>query len=130
LKRMPPESLPCMRIAACLESAARYPLFAQMCEKPCKRLADDDVDLFGDILGLFGRRVENRHSSDVSYLLHPLPRVPVLIRYWGPEDGLESNLDFLFDSTATENLSIESVYLPGTGLVRIFEKIALRHGLC
>ena len=86
------------------------------------------MDLFVDLLDLFGKPVENRHSSDVSFLLYPLPRVPMLIRYWGPEDGLESNLNFLFDSTATENLSIESVYLLGTGLVRMFEKIALRHG--
>lgn len=108
---------------------AGYPLFAQMCEKPCKRLADDDTDLFQDIVGLFGRRVENRHSSQLSFVLYPLPKVPILIRYWEPEDGLESNLNLFFDSTATENLSIESVYLLGTGLVVMFEKIALRHGL-
>lgn len=108
---------------------ARYPLFAQMCEKPCKRLADDDMDLFEDILGLFGTPVEKSHSSNLSFVLHPLPTVPILIRYWEPEDGMESNLNFFFDSTATENLSIESVYLLGTGLVRMFDKIALRHGL-
>lgn len=109
--------------------AARYPLFAQMCEGPCKRLADDDMDLFEDILGLFGRPVENCYSSHISFVLHPLPRVPILFRYWAPEDGMESNLNFFFDSTATENLNIESVYLLGTGLVVMFEKIALRHGL-
>lgn len=109
--------------------APQYPLFAQMCEKPCKRLADGDMDLFEDILSLFGRRVENRHSSRLSFVLRPLPRVPILIRYWEPEDGMESNLNFLFDSTANENLSIESVYLLGTGLVLMFEKIAQRHGL-
>jgi len=108
--------------------AAPYPLFAQMCEKPCKRLADDDTDLFEDILGLFGRPVENRYSSHISFVFHPLPKVPILIRYWEPEDGMESNLSFFFDSTTTENLNIESVYLLGTGLVMMFEKIALKHG--
>jgi len=108
---------------------ARYPLFAQMCEKPCKRLADDDMHLFEDIISLFGKPVENSHSSDLSFVLHPLPRIPILIRYWEPDDGMESNLNLFFDSTATKNLSIESVYLLGTGLVRMFEKIALRHGL-
>jgi len=109
--------------------AARYPLFAQMCEMPCRRLADDDADLFQDIIGLFGRPVENRHSSHLSFVLYPLPKVPILIRYWEPEDGLESNLNLFFDSTATENLNIESVYLLGTGFVVMLEKIALRHGL-
>jgi hypothetical protein len=109
--------------------AAPYPLFSQMCEKPCKRLADEDVDLFEDILGLFGRTVDNRYTSHLSFVLYPLPKVPILIRYWEPEDGMDSNLNFFFDSTATENLNIESVYLLGTGLVMMFEKIALRHGL-
>lgn len=108
---------------------ASYPLFAQMCEKPCKRLADDDTDLLLDIIGLFGRPVENRHSSHASFVLYPLPKVPILIRYWEAEDGMDSNLNFFFDSTATENLNIESVYLLGTGLVVMFEKIALQHGL-
>jgi hypothetical protein len=108
---------------------ASYPLFAQMCEKPCKRLADDDTELFQDIVGLFGRPVENGYSSHLSFVLYPLPKVPILIRYWEPEDGVDSNLNFFFDSTATENLNIESVYLLGTGLVMMFEKIALRHGL-
>ena len=108
---------------------ARYPLFSQMCEKPCQRLADADTGLFEDVLGLFGRPVDNCHSSHVSFVFYPLPKVPILIRYWQAEDGLDSNLSFLFDSTTTENLNIESVYLLGTGLVIMFERIALRHGL-
>jgi hypothetical protein len=108
--------------------AAKYPLFSQMCEKCCKRLADGDVQLFADILSLFGKPVANRYSSHLSFVLHPLPRVPVLIRYWMPEDELESNFHFLFDSTTTKNVDIEAAYLLGTGLARMFEKIALKHG--
>jgi hypothetical protein len=107
----------------------RYPLFEQRCEKPCKRLADADTDLFKGIVGVFGRPVENRYGSDISAVLKPLARVPVLIRYWKPEDGLDSNLSFLFDTTATENLNIASLYILGTGLVLMFEKVALTHGV-
>lgn len=107
----------------------RYPLFEQRCEKPCKRLADAAPELFEGIVGVFGKHVENEYSSDVSVVLSPLPRVPVLIRYWKPEDGLESNLSFLFDSTATDNLNIEAVYILGTGLVLMFERVARTHGL-
>jgi len=45
-----------------------------------------------------------------------------------PEDGFESDLNIFFDATATENLSIESIFALGTGLARMFEKIAFRHG--
>jgi hypothetical protein len=56
--------------------------------------------------------------------------VPILICYWRPEpeDGLESNLNIFFDSTAEENLNIESIYTLATGLTIMFEKLALRHG--
>jgi hypothetical protein len=106
-----------------------YRLFGQRCEKPLKKVADTYTDLFEDMLHIFnGRQVENHYASDISLVLHPLPKVPILICYWKPEDGLESSLNLFFDSTAEDNLNIESLYALGTGFVRMFEKIALRHG--
>jgi hypothetical protein len=106
-----------------------YRLFGQRCEKPLKKVADNYTDLFEDMIRLFnGRQVENHYSSDISLVLHPLPKVPILICYWKPEDGLESSLNIFFDSTAEKNLNIESLYTMGAGLVIMFEKIALRHG--
>ena len=106
-----------------------YRLFGQRCEKPLKKLADTYTDLFNDMLHVFnGRQVENHYQSDISLVLHPLPLVPILICYWKPEDGLESSLNIFFDSTAEDNLNIESIYALATGLVRMFEKIALTHG--
>jgi hypothetical protein len=106
-----------------------YRLFGQRCEKPLKKIADTYPDLFEDMIRLFnGRQVENHYSSDISLVLHPLPKVPILICYWKPEDGLESSLNVFFDSTAEENLNIESLYTLAAGLVMMFEKIALRHG--
>lgn len=107
----------------------RYPLFQQQCERPCKRLADADPGLFEDVVSLFGGVAEDNLSAHISVVLKPLPRLPILIRYWKSEDGLESALSFLFDSTAAENLNIESIYILGTGLVLMFERIALTHGL-
>jgi len=107
-----------------------YRLFEQRCEKPLKKVADTYTDLFEDMIHLFnGRQVENHYHSDISLVLHPLPKVPILICYWKPEESLESNLNIFFDSTAEENLNIESIYTLGVGLVRMFEKLALRHGL-
>ena len=106
-----------------------YNFFVQRCEKPLKKVADTYPDLFNDMLHIFnGKQVENHYQSDISLVLHPLPKVPILICYWRPEDGLESNLNLFFDSTASENLRTESLYTLGTGLVIMFEKIALRHG--
>jgi hypothetical protein len=107
-----------------------YRLFGQRCEKPLKKVADTYTDLFEDMIHIFnGRQVENHYASDISLVLHPLPKVPILICYWKPEDGLESSLNVFFDSTAEDNLNIESIYALGTGLVRMFEKLASRHGL-
>mgnify|MGYP001828996927 FL=1 len=54
--------------------------------------------------------------------------MPLLICYWRPEDDLASDLNIFFDSNAEEILNIESIYTLGTGLVIMFEKLALRHG--
>ena len=107
-----------------------YRLFGQRCEKPLKKVADTYTDLFEDMIHLFnGKPAENHYASDISLVLHPLPKVPILICYWKPEDGLESSLNIFFDSTAEDNLNIESIYALAVGLVRMFEKIALRHGI-
>lgn len=105
------------------------PLFGQRCEKPLKKVADTYTDLFEDMIRLFnGKEVEKHYQSDISLVLHPLPKLPILICYWRPEEELESELNVFFDSTAEENLNIESIYTLGAGLVVMFEKLSLRHG--
>jgi hypothetical protein len=105
-------------------------LFSQRCEKPLKRIADTYTDFFEDLIHLFnGRKVVQHFESDISLVLHPLPKFPILICYWKPEEGLESDLKLFFDSTGDRNMNIESIYGLIAGLVRMFEKIALRHGM-
>ena len=76
-----------------------------------------------------GRKVEPQFQSYISVVLLPLPRVPVMICYWPPEEGLGSSLNVFFDETASRNLDIGSVFMLGTGLAEMFRKIALTHGL-
>jgi hypothetical protein len=103
--------------------------FTHRCEKPLKKVADTYTDLFHDMLHIFnGRQVEKHYQSDISLVLFPLPKVPILVCYWRPEEGLESSLHLFFDSTAEDNLNIESLYSLTAGLVMMCEKIALRHG--
>ena len=103
-------------------------LFERRCEQPLKRVADTHSDLFSDLVGMFsGSSSSEVFGSDISVILHPLPLVPVLICYWKPDGDLASKLDLFFDDTAERNLSIESLFTLGTGLVRMFEKIMYRH---
>ena len=104
------------------------PLFEQRCEKPLKLIADASGDLFEDLVTMFsGTSSFNDFNSDISVVLYPLPRVPVLICYWKPEEDIGSKLHVFFDDTAEKNLHIESLFTLGTGLVRMFEKIMDRH---
>jgi Domain of unknown function (DUF3786)/Putative Fe-S cluster len=106
-----------------------YRLFGQRCEKPLKRLADTYTDLFEDLITIFdGKPVSRHYKSDISLVLLPLPKVPILICYWKPEDGLQSDLNLFFDSAVEENLDMESLWALCTGITTMFEKIALRHG--
>jgi hypothetical protein len=107
----------------------RYPLFHKRCEAPMKQVADSYTDLFDDLVRIFGgKQVEKQFESDISVVLHPLPRVPIMICYWRPEEGLASDLNVFFDETADKNLDIGAVFSLGTGLAQMFGKLALRHG--
>lgn len=106
-----------------------YPLFRKRCEEPIKRIADVYTDLFDDLVHIFsGQKVEEQFESDISVVLYPLPKVPVMICYWLPEEGLASSLNLFFDDTADKNLHINSIYTLGAGLTQMFEKISFRHG--
>lgn len=107
----------------------RYPLFQKRCEEAMQQVADSYTDLFDDVVHLFsGRQVERQFQSDISVVLHPLPKVPLMICYWRPDAGLGSSLNIFFDTTADQNLDIGSVFSLGAGLAQMFQKLALRHG--
>jgi len=111
------------------EGQERYPLFQKRCEEPMKKVADTYTDLFDDLVHIFsGRQVEEQFESDISVVLHPLPRIPMMICYWKPEDGLESSLNLFFDKIVDDNLDIGSVFSLGAGMAQMFEKLSLRHG--
>ena len=85
--------------------------------------------LFDDLVHIFSaRQVEKQFESDISVVLHPLPKVPLMICYWQPEDGLESSLNVFFDETADKNLNADAVFTLGVGLAQMFTKLSLRHG--
>jgi hypothetical protein len=106
-----------------------YPLFQKRCEEPIKRVADTYTDLFDDMVHIFsGRQVAQQFESDISVVLHPLPKVPLMVCYWRPEEGMRSSLNLFFDRTADQNLDIGSIFSIGTGLAQMFTRMAQRHG--
>ncbi|MDY6903283.1 MAG: DUF3786 domain-containing protein [Thermodesulfobacteriota bacterium] len=113
------------------DGAPRNGLFVQRCEAPLKQLADRYTNLFENMVDIFnGRQVENHYQSDIAIVLWPLPKVPVLVCYWKPdEEGLDSSLNLFFDKTVTANLGIDALYSIAAGIVMMFEKLALRHGV-
>jgi hypothetical protein len=111
------------------EGAARAPLFAQRCEKPLKELVDKHTDLFELIVDIFdGKPSPGSFDSDISVVVHPLPKLPILISYWKKEADLDSSLSLFFDESANENLPIGALYILAVGMLTMFEKIVLTHG--
>lgn len=104
------------------------PLFERRCEQPLKQIADAHAELFEDLISMFsGASSFNNFDSDISVVLYPLPKVPILICFWKPEDDLESRLHVFFDDTAEKNLPVEALFTLGTGIVRMLEMIMYKH---
>ena len=109
---------------------SRYAHFQRCCETPLKQVADSYTELFKDMMDIFdGKKIDTSIDSDISIVLHPLPLFPMMVCYWKPEDGLESDLFIYFDASSDDNLDIESIYTLSEGLVMMFKKISLRHGI-
>ena len=109
-------------------AAGRAPLFEQMCEKPLRGLVDANTELLRDLIDLFaGERSTNLFGSDVSLVLFPLPRIPVLICYWAADEGMASSLHVFFDGTADRHLTADWIHGLCVGLVEMFARIARKH---
>ncbi|HUL00055.1 MAG TPA: DUF3786 domain-containing protein [Nitrospirota bacterium] len=104
------------------------PLFERKCERPLKCIADTQADLFEDLISIFsGMSYGNAFTSDISVILYPLPKLPMMICYWKPEDDMESKLHLFFDDTADKNLLIESIYSTCMGIIRMLENLMQKH---
>lgn len=54
---------------------------------------------------------EQEGNADAVLLFRPLPKIPVILRFWDaePEEGFEARAHLLFDETITEHLDVESI---------------------
>lgn len=102
-------------------------LFTSRCEEPLRRLADANPDLLSDLIALFMGKTIDWYEADIALVLHPLPKIPILICYQAPEGDLQSKLTILFDACCSINLHIKSIFTLCSGLVQMFAKIAEHH---
>jgi hypothetical protein len=102
--------------------------FSHRVEESLRQLADAHGDLFFEILDIFGAESRSGDSSaDYSKVIQPLPKVPFLVNYWAPEEGIDSKLNILFDSSAEDNIDPGSIYYLGRGMVEMFRQLIIRH---
>lgn len=105
------------------------PYFRHRVLRPLGRLAGNDSELFCDIAGLFAeRRRLAGFSHDESFLLRPLPLVPIVLGLRRAEEGLPAEVSVYCERSAERNLDAESLFRIGLGLAQMFERIARRHG--
>jgi hypothetical protein len=110
------------------DGAAMNPLFTRKGEQGLQQLVDRHTDLLELLIDIFsGQRLVAGFSADISVVLYPLPKLPVLLCYWKAEEGMDSDLNIFFDSSASAHLGIRSIYALVVGLVMMFEKIAQKH---
>lgn len=66
---------------------------------------------------LGGRPVRVGEDADAALLFEPLPRVPILLLYWEPEEDFPAQARFLFDSSVGAYLDLESLLFLVEGLI-------------
>lgn len=102
-------------------------LFTSRCEEPLRKLADDNPDLLIDLIAMFTGKCIDWYEADIALILYPLPKIPILICYQGPDDDLQSKLTIFFDACCNTNLHIKSIFTLCSGLVQMFAKISEHH---
>jgi len=107
----------------------RYPHFRRQAEEVMRGLADRQPALFADLVRIFSAKELPPHfGADISVLLLPLPKLPLLLSYWRADEGIASELHIHFDETAGRNLDIDSIHEICTGMATMFSRLAARHG--
>ncbi len=108
----------------------RYSFFKRRCEAGLKRVADVYTGLFDDLVHIFGgKRAAEQFQADISVVLRPLPKVPLMLCYMEPEDRMPSTLNLFFDRSVNVNMSIDSALTLCAGFAVMIEKITEKHGV-
>ena len=107
----------------------RYPHFRKGAEEAMRDVADRHTSLFADLALIFSAKKQPPHlGADVSVLLLPLPKLPLLLSYWRADEEVASELYIHVDETAKDNLDIDAIHNICVGMATMFGRLATRHG--
>lgn len=95
--------------------------FAREAEEPLRELFDRNAEAAERALERLGAVREPEMPAPIAWRLAALPRVPVLVLYWPPEEGFASKCKVLFDATADRYLDVESLTFLIEGLAKNIE---------
>jgi hypothetical protein len=63
-------------------------------------------------------------QSDISAVLYPLPKLPIMVCFWLPGEGMKSSLNEFFDQTAYKKHDIGSIFSLEGGLAHLPSRMA------
>lgn len=95
--------------------------FAREAEEPLRGLFDKDGVAVERAFERLGAVRAPEQPAPVAWRLAALPRVPVLVLYWPPEEEFPSKCKVLFDATADRYLDVESLTFLIEGLAKNIE---------
>ena len=95
--------------------------FHNACELEIAKLLETDSNDLMDSLRSISAEQADGFSADHSFLLKALPKIPLLILLWEPDDEFGADCKVLFDPSAVDYLDIESLCYLGEELVRVLK---------
>lgn len=92
--------------------------FNDACELSLAQMFEHNKDRCIKKLRKLGATQVDGFATEFSYILHPLPMIPLLILVWPADEVFQTDCKILFDSTATEFLDVEALLYMGIALIR------------
>jgi hypothetical protein len=96
--------------------------FKESCENPlAKMFGADQEGVIKRLLAIGAEKVSG-YTTEHSYKVYPLPKIPFMILLWPAEEDFEPACSILLDSTAAEFLDVEALMFLGQALVSRLKK--------
>ncbi|MCX8030315.1 MAG: DUF3786 domain-containing protein [Thermodesulfovibrionales bacterium] len=83
--------------------------FKTQCEDFLNQVCDSNNEIIDEIFQKLGSTTETEELAKKGWIIHPLPKIPLLVLYWQRDDSFDSQTKILFDSSADCYLDIESL---------------------
>jgi hypothetical protein len=95
--------------------------FERECEEPLRELFEKDYEKTARILDRMGTNKKEGFPTRHAWELFLLPKVPLVVLYWPPDEEFPAKVKMLFDATADKFLDVESLIFLVEGLVKNVE---------